>query len=92
MEQTAQKIDQLQGMCCKLQDEHSLFYSKSPIDGDFRAVDKTPKSGNSPVCNTSRHSSWTDRTQRAIHPSGNGARGTSLCFCVQHGRGGGNPV
>jgi hypothetical protein len=21
------------GMCCKLQDEHSLFYSKSPIDG-----------------------------------------------------------
>jgi hypothetical protein len=40
-------------MCCKLQDEHSLFYSKSPIDGGFRAVDKTPKSGNSSVCNTS---------------------------------------
>ena len=36
-------------MCCKLQDEHSLFYSKSPIDGGFRAVNKTPKSGNSPV-------------------------------------------
>jgi hypothetical protein len=29
-------------MCCKLQDEHSLFYSKSPIDGGFRAVPHAP--------------------------------------------------
>jgi len=35
-------------------DSPSLFYSKSPIDGGFRAVDDTPKSGNSPVCNTSK--------------------------------------
>jgi hypothetical protein len=40
-------------MCCKLQNEHSWFYSEGPIDRCFRAADKTPKSGNSLICNTS---------------------------------------
>jgi hypothetical protein len=40
-------------MCCKLQNAKILFLSAGPIHRGFRAVDKTPKSEDSPICNTS---------------------------------------
>jgi hypothetical protein len=41
------------GLCCKLQNAQILSLSKGPIHRGIRAVDKTPKSEDSPICNTS---------------------------------------
>jgi len=47
------RIDCSHRMCRKLQNEDSLFYSEGRIDGRIRAADRTPKSGNSLICDTS---------------------------------------